>query len=71
MRTLQIILLFLAVLVFVAAAFFTGSDTGLNLWYTGVATLLVDAVVCLIWPTTARSRNSHLVLNTGRSLSVT
>ena len=54
MRTLQMILLFLAILVFVVSIFFIGTDTGLNLWYTGIAVLLVDVVVCLIWPSVAR-----------------
>jgi hypothetical protein len=54
MRYLQIIVLLLAVLVFVVAAFFTGTDTGLTLWYTGVALLLIDVAMCQIWPTGVR-----------------
>jgi hypothetical protein len=54
MRTLQMILLFLAILVFVVAVLFIGTDTGLNLWYAGIAVLLIDVVVCLIWPSAVR-----------------
>jgi len=54
MRSLQIIVLILAVLVLVAALFFTGTSTGLTLWHTGVALLLIDVVNCLIWPTGGR-----------------
>jgi len=53
-RTLQMTLLILAVLVLVVSAFFTGTGTGLNLWYTGIAVLLIDVVVCLIWPSATR-----------------
>jgi hypothetical protein len=46
----------LAVLVFVVALFFTGTETGLTLWYTGIAVLLIDVVVCLIWPSAVRQQ---------------
>jgi hypothetical protein len=54
MRSLQIVILILAIVAFVVAVFFTGTETGLTLWYTGVALLLIDMVVCLIWPTGGR-----------------
>ena len=50
MRTLQMILLCLAILVLVVSVFFMGTNTGLTLWYAGIALLLIDVVVCLIWP---------------------
>lgn len=53
-RTLQMVLLLLAIVVLVVAAFFTGTITGLTLWYWGVAVLLIDVVVCLIWPSSVR-----------------
>ncbi len=56
MRIVQVLLLCLGVFMFAAATFFTGTDTGLTLWYTGVAILLVDVVVCLIWPTGVRAK---------------
>jgi len=59
MRILQIVLLCLGVFMFAAAAFYTGTDTGLSLWYAGVAVLLVDVVVCLIWPTGARFKENR------------
>jgi hypothetical protein len=54
MRSFQIIVLILAFLVFIVALFFQGTDTGLTLWYAGVAVLLLDVVCCLIWPTAPR-----------------
>jgi len=54
MRSLQMILLCLAILVLVVSFFFIGTDTGLTLWYMGIALLLIDVVVCLIWPSVSR-----------------
>lgn len=54
MRNLQIILFIIAVLSFIIALFFIGSDTGLDLWRAGVATLLIDVVCLLLWPSKSK-----------------
>jgi hypothetical protein len=50
MRFVQIALLCVAVLVFVTALFFAGTNTGDVLWRVGVAALLVDVVCIMLWP---------------------
>ena len=50
MKLLQIVLFLVAVLIFIAAAFYIGSDTGLDLWRAGLAILLIDVVCLLLWP---------------------
>jgi hypothetical protein len=50
MRIVQIALLCLALVVFVAALFFAGTSTGDVLWRVGVAALLVDVVCIMLWP---------------------
>lgn len=50
MRQLQVGIFFLAVVAFIAALFFIGSDTGGDLWRGGVAALLVDLVLMKLWP---------------------
>ena len=50
MRIVQIALLCLALVVFVAALFFVGTDTGDVLWRAGVAALLIDVVCIMLWP---------------------
>jgi hypothetical protein len=50
MRSLKVVLLLLAILLLLTSVFFVGTDTGLTLWYATVAVLLIDVVVCLIWP---------------------
>ena len=50
MRYFQIILFLVAALSFIVALFFIGSDTGLDLWRSGIAILLIDVVCLLLWP---------------------
>ena len=50
MRRLQIVVFFVAVLAFIAALFFVGSDTGETLWMLGIALLLTDNVCIMLWP---------------------
>ena len=50
MRLFQIILFLVAALSFIAALFFIGSDTGLDLWRAGVGILLIDVVSLMLWP---------------------
>ncbi len=49
MRYFQVFLFVLALLAFVAAAFFIGSDTGDALWRGGGAALLLDIVCIMLW----------------------
>ena len=50
MRLFQIVLFLVAAMSFVAALFFIGSDTGLDLWRAGVGILLIDVVFLMLWP---------------------
>jgi len=65
MRIVQIIGFFVGIVAFGAAAAFTGGETGDTLWRTGVAILLTDIVLIMLWPSTgeglswsARTRGS-------------
>ena len=51
MRQLQVFLLVLASAALIAALFFICTGTGLDLWRVGIATLLLDIVVIMLWPT--------------------
>ena len=55
MRQVQVGFLVLGLAAFVAAAFFIGKDTGLDLWRVGVAVLLFDAVLIMLWPTSPKA----------------
>lgn len=50
MRRIQVGLLVVAAAAFVAAVFFIGSDTGLDLWRAGIGVLLLDLVLMKLWP---------------------
>jgi len=50
MRWLQLALLFIALVAFIAALFFIGDDAGDALWRLGVAVLLLDVVCIMLWP---------------------
>lgn len=50
MRYLQVIIFIVAILAFITALFFIGSDTGDVLWRMGVAFLLFDIVCIMLWP---------------------
>jgi hypothetical protein len=50
MRTVQIGIFILGLVSFLAAAFFTGEDTGETLWKTGTAAMLIDMVFMKLWP---------------------
>jgi len=55
MRVLQVIFLLAGVGAFLAALFTAGSVLGDILWRAGVAVLLADVVLIMLWPTpTAR-----------------
>ena len=53
MRQAQVGILVLAWAALIAALFFIGKDThwGLTLWRIGTATLLLDIVLIMLWPT--------------------
>jgi hypothetical protein len=50
MRPFQITIFILGAASLVAAAFFIGKDTGLDLWRVGIAALLFDVVCIQLWP---------------------
>jgi hypothetical protein len=50
MRYLQIVIFIIALMAFISALFFIGSDTGDVLWRMGVAILLLDIVCIMLWP---------------------
>jgi len=50
MRIVQIVLFFIGLAAFLAAAGFIGDDTGDALWRTGVAAMVTDLVVMGLWP---------------------
>lgn len=50
MRSLQVALFVLAVLLLIAALPFVGGVAGDALWRAGVAALLVDLVCMRLWP---------------------
>lgn len=50
MRTLQVALFAGGVLSFAAAAFFVGQVMGDALWRAGVAFLLIDVAIVMLWP---------------------
>lgn len=50
MRQAQVGILVLACAALIAALFFIGTDTGLDLWRVGIATLLLDIVAIMLWP---------------------
>ncbi len=51
MRQLQVGTLVVALAALIAALFFIGTGTGLDLWRIGIASLLIDIVVIKLWPT--------------------
>ncbi len=59
MRILQIALLWLALVVFMAALSFAGTGTGDVLWRVGVAALLVDVVAIMLWPRAPEGRSDR------------
>ncbi len=50
MRWLQITVFLLGIVAFLTSLFFIGSQTGEDLWRAGVAFMLGDAVLILLWP---------------------
>jgi hypothetical protein len=50
MRLLQVALLVVGVLAFLAAGVAAGSDLGDTLWRAGIACLVTDLVVMRLWP---------------------
>ena len=59
MRKLQIVLFVLGIIAFLIAAFVAGSPDGDTLWRAGVALLLADVVLYLLWPTRPRHAPSE------------
>jgi hypothetical protein len=49
MRYLQVILFFIAALVFIISLFFIGTVMGDVLWRAGMAILLFDIVCIMLW----------------------
>ncbi len=66
MRILQIGLLVLAVVVLLLAARDPSTLISLILWRTGIAVLLVDVVICLIWPTGGKRWNDGRIGTLGK-----
>ncbi len=50
MRILQIVGFILGVASFLAALYFQGTATGETLWKTGMAVMISDIVLVLLWP---------------------
>jgi hypothetical protein len=50
MRILQVAGFVLGVAAFLAAALYTGTNMGETLWKTGMAVLVSDIVLVLLWP---------------------
>jgi hypothetical protein len=50
MRLLQVTLLVVGILAFVAAGVAAGSELGDTFWRAGIAVLLTDVVVMKLWP---------------------
>ncbi len=60
MRYLQIIIFIVAIISFITALFFIGSNAGDVLWRLGVAFLLLDIVCIMLWPRTfGKIETSH------------
>jgi len=55
MRLLQVTLFIFALVAFVAATFFAGTEMGDILWRAGVAVLLLDLVCLKLWPASPAS----------------
>jgi hypothetical protein len=49
MRSTQIILFFIAIIVFIISLFFIGDITGDIMWRAGMAILLLDVVFIMLW----------------------
>jgi len=56
MRIFQIAVFVLASLSFLAALYYTGTNTGESLWKGGMAGMIADIVLLLLWPTRRRRR---------------
>ncbi len=50
MRLIQVCLFVLAGAALIAALFFIGTDTALDLWRAGMACLALDIVAIMLWP---------------------
>jgi len=56
MRIFQIVVFVLASVAFLAALYYTGTNTGESLWKGGMAGMIGDIVLILLWPTRRRRR---------------
>ncbi len=56
MRIFQIVVFALASVSFLAALYYTGTNTGESLWKGGMAGMIADIVLILLWPTRRRRR---------------
>jgi membrane protein YdbS with pleckstrin-like domain len=50
MRWLQIAFFLLGTIAFLTSLFFIGRQTGQDLWRAGIAFMLGDVVVIMLWP---------------------
>jgi hypothetical protein len=56
MRIFQIVVFVLASVAFLAALYYTGTNTGESLWKGGMALMIADIVCILLWPTDQRKQ---------------
>jgi hypothetical protein len=56
MRNFQIVVFALASLAFLMALYYTGTNTGESLWKGGMAGMIGDIVLILLWPTGKRKQ---------------
>lgn len=56
MRILQIVLFVIAVISFIVAVIFAGTETGDILWRAGMAILLLDIVFIMLWPDKTKTK---------------
>lgn len=54
MRIFQIVVFVLASVSFLMALYYTGTQTGESLWKGGMAGMIGDIVLILLWPTAKR-----------------
>jgi hypothetical protein len=56
MRIFQIVVFVLASISFLMALYYTGTQTGESLWKGGMAGMIGDIVLILLWPTRTRKQ---------------
>ena len=58
MRIFQIVVFVLASVSFLVALYFAGTNTGDSFWKGGMAGMIGDIVLILLWPTGRKERRS-------------